>query len=104
MDAGPVDAAAAEEAWGAMISYSLATGVLAWVIFVVAVVHVFALLALSDRLCDGARPTAKAVIAGASAVVLLFALILAAVHGIATVIGGGGTVPPEPAKILHSAP
>ena len=41
---------------------------------------------------------------GVRAVVLLFALILAAVHGIATVIGGGGTVPPEPAKILHSAP
>lgn len=72
------------------ISYSLATGVLAWVIFVVAVAQMFALLEWSDRLSDRGRPTAKAVIAGASAVVLLFALILASVHGIATVIGGGG--------------
>ena len=72
------------------ISYSLATGVLAWVIFVVAVVQMFVLLEGPGQMRDGTRPTVKAVIAGAAAVVLLFALILAAVHGIATVIGGGG--------------
>ena len=86
------------------ISYSLATGVLAWVIFVVAVAQMFVLLEGPGRMRDGTKPTARVVIAWASAVVLLFALILAAVHGIATVIGGGGAVPPEPAKIPHSTP
>ena len=82
-----------------IFTYSLATGVLAWVIFVVAVVLMFVLLEWPGRMRDGTRPTARVVIAGASAVVLLFALILAAVHGIATVIGGGGAVPTEPTKI-----
>ena len=86
------------------ISYSLATGVLAWVIFVVAVAQMFVLLEGPGRMRDGTKPTARVVIAWAAAVVLLFALILAAVHGIATVIGVGGAVPTEPAKILHSTP
>ncbi len=77
-------------------TYSLATGVLAWVIFVVAVAQMLVLLEWSGRLYDGARRTVKAVIVGAAGVVLLFALILAAVHGIATVIGGGWAVQPEP--------
>lgn len=86
------------------ISYSLATGVLAWVIFVVAVAQMFVLLEGPGRMRDGTKPTARVVIAWAAAVVLLFALILAAVHGIATVIGVGGAVPTEPAKIIHSTP
>ena len=81
------------------ISYSLATGVLAWVIFVAAVAMMCVLLEGPGRMRDGTRPTARVVIAGASAVVLLFAIILASVHGIATVIGGGGAVPTEPTKI-----
>lgn len=86
------------------ISYSLATGVLAWVIFVVAVALMFVLLEGQCRLREGARPTLTAAITGTAAVVLLFALVLAAVHGIATVIGVGGAVPTEPAKIIHSTP
>ena len=61
------------------ISYSLATGVMAWLIFLAAVMQVFLLLAWSDQMSDRGRPTVKAVIAGAAAVVLLFAIVLAAV-------------------------
>lgn len=50
--------------------------------------QVVVLLEGPGRMRDGTRPTARVVIAGASAVVLLFAIVLAAVHGIATVIGG----------------